>query len=470
MTEKVIRSPEMKRAVLYWSSIVAFVALIFTAVPLALTVGGQRSTPPEPEPDVITLRYVSTMWREDAIRIQEDQIKEFENAYQHIEVKPTIYVPWTEYRTWLLRAIASDTLPDVVQHGVEFLDEFAGYGVFSSLEKYITEQHYNSIIEPAWETARIEDKIYGLPHMLWLEPVLLYRKDIFRNEGIEPAPVGLPWTMEEAVEAALKLTEDIDGDEEIDRWGWVERGRSGWIFLKHFEWILRSSEGEIIKQLPNGEWKSGMDLAETRSALKSFIDLYTEHRVAPVSAVRYGLEDWMSGFVEGRIAMGTMGSWVGLLLITQNPDTEWGVMDLPYTKTPVTQVATFTMSINSKSNNQDAAWELARWLTTNTVEDRIRISDIQGGVIVLKDILEKAEYQDKPERALYKPFLKSLIQNSNNNMRTWARHPHPQYSDIMIGVVGPAVHNIILGNLSFNEGIKYMDIEINRRLQYSDDL
>jgi hypothetical protein len=89
-------------------------------------------------------------------------------------------------------------------------------------------------------------------------------------------------------------------------------------------------------------------------------------------------------------------------------------------------------------------------------------------VIVLKEILEKAEYQDDPKRALYKPYFKSLIQNSNNNIKSWARHPNPQYSDIMIGVVGPAVHNIVSGKLSFNEGIKFMDIEINRRLQYSE--
>lgn len=454
----------MKKAPVYLS----FILFIYLVIPLSLTGGGQKSTQLKPEPDKITLRYVSSMWREDAVRIQEDQIKEFEDAHPNIEVEPTIYVPWTEYRTWLLRAIASDTLPDVIQHGVEFLDEFARYGTFSPLEKYITEQHYNSIIEPAWETARVEGKIYGLPHMLWYEPVLIYRKDIFRNEGIKPAPVGEPWTMEEAIEAAVKLTGDIDGDEKTDRWGWVERGRSGWIFLKHFEWILRTWDGEIIRQLPDGEWKSGMYLAETRSAVKFFIDLYTRHQVAPVSAVRYGFEEWMSGFVDGRIAMGTMGSWVGLVLITQNPDIEWGVMDLPYSNTPVTQVATFTMSINSKNGHQDAAWELARWLTTNTVEDRIRISDIQGGVIVLKDMLEKAEYQDNPKRALYKPYFKSLIQNSNNNIKPWARHPNPQYSDLMIGVVGPAVHNIVLGTLSFDEGIKYMDIEINRRLQYSE--
>jgi multiple sugar transport system substrate-binding protein len=461
MAEKVIRSPEMKRTLLYLSSIL----LIAAAVPLSLVGGGQKTPPPVSEPDLITLRYVSSMWREDAIRIQEDQIAEFENAYPNIEVEPTIYVPWTDYRTWLLRAVASGTLPDVVQHGVEFLDEFARYGVFSSLEKYITEQHYNSIIEPAWETARVDGKIYGLPHMLWLEPVMIYRRDIFRNEGIVPAPVGRPWTVEEAVEAAEKLTADIDGDEKIDRWGWVERGRSGWIFLKHFEWILRTWNGEIIRQLPDGEWKSGMDLEETRNAIKFYVDLFRDHKVAPVSAVRYGLEEWMSGVVDGSIAMGSMGSWVGLVLITQYPDIEWGVMDLPYANTPVTQVAAFTMSISSKGSHQDAAWELARWLTTHTVEERIRISDIQGGVTVLRDVLEKAEYQDDPKRALYKPYFKSLIQNSGN-MRTWARHPNPWYSDIMIDVVGPAVHNMVLGNMSFDEGIKYMDIEINRRLSY----
>ncbi len=108
----------MKRAPVYLS----FILFIYLVIPLSLTGGGQKSTSLKPASDKITLRYVSSMWREDAIRIQENQIEEFENAHPSIEVEPTIYVPWTEYRTWLLRAIASDTLPDVVQHGVEFLD------------------------------------------------------------------------------------------------------------------------------------------------------------------------------------------------------------------------------------------------------------------------------------------------------------------------------------------------------------
>lgn len=111
---------------------------------------------------------------------------------------------------------------------------------------------------------------------------------------------------------------------------------------------------------------------------------------------------------------------------------------------PVPSWSTFTMSINSKSGRQDATWELATRPTTNTFEVRFRISDIQGGVTVLKDMLEEAEYQDNPGRGLYKPYFKSHIQN-RNNIRTGACHQNPKYPDIMIGFVGPTVHSSVLG-------------------------
>jgi ABC-type glycerol-3-phosphate transport system substrate-binding protein len=428
---------------------------------------GEKAAEEEIKPgEKITLRYVSNMWREGAIETQEKQLEAFKKAHPNIDIEPTIYIPWADYRTWILRAIASDTLPDVLQHGVEFLDEFAQYGTFRNLESYITDEHYNRVIEAAWETAKVDGAIYGLPHMLWIEPAFMFRTDIFRDEGIRPAPIGEPWTMNEAMQVAKKLTGDFDGDGTIDRWGWVERGRVGWIFLKHFGWHIRTWDGNIIRQLPNGKWKSGMDLPETRDAIRFFVELHTKNKVAPEAAIGYGFEDWRSGFITGQIAMGTMGTWLGGILIPQNPDVEWDIMDLPYANVPITQVATFLMSISSKSKYPDAAWELAKWMTTTTVEDRVKICDIQGGMIVLRDVLGTSEYQNNPNRSVLKPYMEGFLSGSISNVKTWARHPHPQYADVMISIVAPTVHNIILGKMSFDEGIGTMEREINKKLQY----
>jgi ABC-type glycerol-3-phosphate transport system substrate-binding protein len=441
--------------------------LIATIVPLVLIAAkDEPAKDKEAPPEKITLRYVSNMWREGAIAAQERQLEAFKKAHPNIDIEPTIYIPWADYRTWLLRAVASDTLPDVVQHGVEFLDEFAQYGAFLALEDFITDDHYDRVIDAAWETAKVEGTIYALPHMLWIEPAFMYRKDIFRNEGIEPAPIGDPWSMEEALAVAKKLTADLDGDGIVDRWGWVERGRVGWIFLKHFGWHIRTWGGDIITKTPDGKYKSGIKLPETRQAIKFFVELHTKNKVAPEAAIGYGFSDWRSGFISDQIAMGTMGTWLGGILIPQNPDVEWGIMDLPYANQSITQVATFSMSISSQTKHQEAAWELANWLTTNTVEDRVEICDIQGGMIVLRDILETSDYQNNPNREVLKPYMKGFLSGEIKNVKTWARHPSPQYADVMISVVAPTVHNIILGEMTFDEGIDHMDKEINKKLQY----
>ncbi len=120
----------------------------------------------------------------------------------------------------LQAAFMSDVdVPDLVEVldddlGVFFRGPVEDIGFWEITEQLKKSGLYNKIIKSRLDVCSSRGKIFGIPHDV--HPVMIaYRRDIFEEEGIDPAKIK---TWEDFVETGKKLTKDIDGDGIIDRY------------------------------------------------------------------------------------------------------------------------------------------------------------------------------------------------------------------------------------------------------------
>lgn len=95
--------------------------------------------------------------------------------------------------------------------------------------------YYPGVIQTAYQG----DTLYGLP---WIaQPVVVYfNKDMFDAAGVEYPTAD--WTWDDFLEKATALTQDTDGDGNIDQWGTIA---NGWPPPQMFIW---QAGGEVISE------------------------------------------------------------------------------------------------------------------------------------------------------------------------------------------------------------------------------
>src|SRR5690606_13083568 len=121
---------------------------------------------------------------------------------------------------------------------------------------------------------------------------LYYRTDLLEEAGYtEP-----PQTWDELVEVAKALTKDVDGDGNIDQWGFVSLGLPGQVFNTYtfFDFLFQNGG-----QLFNEEGEPAFNSPEGVEALQFMVDLKNVHQVMPPDVVTYDNNEVHEGFLAG---------------------------------------------------------------------------------------------------------------------------------------------------------------------------
>ena len=131
----------------------------------------------------------------------------------------------------------------------------------------------------------------------WLIPVgtmplkITYRKDLFEQKGLEE-----PKTWNDILKAAKALTEDLDGDGKIDRYGISFCASRTYCLAVWFMSIAWSNGGYILDEKGNVVF----DSPETVEALKFIKELA---QYAPPGIAEYSWENNVDTFAAGKVAM-----------------------------------------------------------------------------------------------------------------------------------------------------------------------
>ena len=319
-------------------------------------------------------------------------IADFEKQNPNIKVELEV-IPWGEYSTKLLAAFAGGVAPDVIRAGVEWIPGFTTKGVYEPLDDYISGPDgidATDIYDTFWDTTRYKGKTYLIPEgpVAWC---LYYNKDIFDEEGL-PYPDDT-WSWDTLRDVAKKLTKDIDGDGQINRYGFQVNANE-----VDFFFLLWQNGGEAWNE---DRTEARFNSPAGAEALQFWQDLVYKDKAAPPANFAGGMGT-DKAFMMGKAAMIVWGSWGRAVLKDAAPEMNYGIAVLPYKKNRATGYWGAYVGVNSASKYKNSAWKWAKYFTST--EAQLEVTKLGAVLPSRKSITEEIGYG----RLHLQPFLDQI--------------------------------------------------------------
>lgn len=266
----------------------------------------------------------------------------FRQSHPEIDLQ-VIEVPGNYYQK-ILVMIAGGNSPDVMWMG-QGVAEFADRGTLLDLSDRLTNTPgISAIPSAALHSYRFRGKQYGVPFGIDTQ-FIVYNKELFRRAGI-PLP-SADWDYQQFISSAKALTVDRDGDGKPERFGFC---------------------GELDASLFNARFidpDSNQPTCNTPAMLEYLhtnLDLYLKHKVA-VRGKEAGegtLDDNLTLFRQGRVAMMLMMTWDLPFIRERLSDMDWDVATNPRVHTQAQWGSTQAMVISSRTKHPEQAWLLCQ--------------------------------------------------------------------------------------------------------------
>lgn len=277
-------------------------------------------------------------------------VETFEAANPGVKINAE-NIPWNSYYDQLYTSLAAGTAPDAALVKLNALPRLLEMEALEPLDARLD----------AWEgKAEIQDNLldltaaadgghYYLP-VQYVVLYLYYRTDMFAELGLNP-----PATCDEFRAAAKALTQDTNGDGQIDVYGFGFRGGRG----GHDHWAsLVLSRGGV--GFGKGELTSPAGVEGTQFV----IDLFREDKVFPPSAPNDGFQEIIGAFKNGTTAMTIhhIGSSAGMVEALGDK-----VSAVPVPECGGGRWTSFgdeSTAIFSTAQDKDAAWKWISFLSS----------------------------------------------------------------------------------------------------------
>lgn len=199
---------------------------------------------------------------------------------------------------------------------------------------------------------------------LWAVPInyetylLAYRPSILASQGVE-----IPKTYDDVLDAAIKLTYVDEDGQEV--YGVITRFDKYWdLPYLTFGTMLQSYGVEMIDE----EGNLGICTPESIAATELFIDIISQG--SPEGAGAFTWYEALQGFASGQYAM-SLDEADLFAPVYENPEESQVSDDVGYALTPLgpdggrlAGAWIWQMSMNSASENKEAAWQFLQWLTS----------------------------------------------------------------------------------------------------------
>ncbi|MEM2001261.1 MAG: sugar ABC transporter substrate-binding protein [Candidatus Methanomethylicaceae archaeon] len=378
--------------------------------------------------ETVKLRFVYLGSAAD-IKIWKDLADMFHEKHPNIvvDVQAVPATTWAEYFDKIATMIAGGSPPDLARIAIEGVQLCATKGLMLPIDKYVSRdkeelQEFFDDVHPALiEVFRYEGKIYMLP-IEWNNMVIFYNTKIFEKNGI--ARPSKDWTKEDFLEIARKLTQDFDGDDRIDQYGFE-------IPIQYFAgampWIFNAGATFLTP-----DWKKPLvNDPKCVDAVQFMRDLIWEHKVAPPAPT--SLDPLYAHFSSGQIAMMGGGRWPVLQFVNAGMY-DFDVQLWPKWRDQVTEFGVGGVAIMQATKNPDAAWEFVKFTTSK--ESMIYWTKLGWCVPARRSIAySDAMYELPPKHA-------ELYYDSLNNARAVPSPPqYNQVENIFLRYLGEVLAN-----------------------------
>ena len=294
--------------------------------------------------------------------VMKDVVADFEAAHPNIHVKVVGGISDDK----IVAAIRGGNAPDVA-HSFDagaYAGAYCGNGAWIDLADYMKRDGVSEDIFPAVTQtySKFEGTRCALP-MLADAYGLYYNKDMLGKAGLS----GPPKTVTELMDYAKKLTvRNADGSLEVvglDPFnGFYENIAAHWAPQWGLDWTDDSGKS-ILSSTPG--WA---DMLEWQ---KELIDWYGYDDLVRFQAKAGDEFSPQQAFERGKLAMNLDGEWRVAFIAAEHPELNYGTAPLPVDDAqPDLYGSGYTsgsiIGIPKTSDNQDAAWELLKYLATDT--------------------------------------------------------------------------------------------------------
>ncbi len=421
-----------------------FIMVIFSVLLVCTLLGSSLGAQ-----EKITINLFHTFWIPAQLDLLAEAIGRYGQENPNIDIVET-RVSWTDAPSQLMTSIMGGTPPDIVVANPPMLAQLRGADALADITDYIPQDLKESFLKTAMDIMTNEEgRIDGIAEegCTW---AMFYRKDLFEEAGLDPNHPPASW--EELVEFGKALTKDIDGDGNIDQWGygWPAQAENATDYWENFLW----QAGSEIVVYENGKWISKLTEKEAIEGTQFMVDLVRKHQISPVGLVDMNWEDVTNGFVFGKFAIMYNGAWVVSSVHDKGPEIEGKWATSPLYAGPAGRVNRGypnTFNILKASKVKQEAWSFLEFLYRVGPDEQLsyieRIAEVAGSFIWTNHYME---YARETYESLLQPFIESTATSRIPPMT-------PQWQTLCDMFGDPAVQNMLLGQQGVEETLKDLE-------------
>jgi len=287
-------------------------------------------------------------WSEPYQKVVLDSIIKFFEEQNNCKVEVT-ELSWNDGKTKLMAAFNSNTAPDILELGSDWVAQFSSAGVLAELNKDSVE--FGKFVDFSQAPCFWNNQIYALPWIVDTR-VLFVNNDLLKQAGIETR---CPGSFEEILDQASKIN-SIKG---------------AYLFGAN-----TSDAHRLYKKLLTFFWTFGGDILDSTG---NFVINSSQN----IAALDFYAQLCRNGYLEtqrqidaafsqGKIAYWISGGWLIEKIQNENPKLDYQVCLIPSIrgKTGVSFAGGEYLALNAKSKKHDLALKFIKFMTDgkNSIE------------------------------------------------------------------------------------------------------
>lgn len=308
---------------------------------------------------------------------------------------------WNDGKIKLFASFNSNTAPDVLELGSDWIAQFSHSGILSKLDgKAMNIQNFeNNFTSPGY----FNGNLYAIPWVVNTR-LIFYNNELFKKAGI-PAD-SAPRTLDKMLQYAERISQIKNA------YGFGVNGSDPHRLYKKIMPFIWTYGGDIFDSTGNLSLNSP-------AAIRAF-EFYQNLSRVGIIETQKKIDDM---FARGQIGMWISGTWLIDKIKAVNPFLNYGVALFPgetVNKPGTSFAGAEYLAINKSSKNQQLAKKLIKYL-----------SDGQNALRLCKQVkdagfpADKQYYSDKYFSTL--PFIPTFIEQLKHSKLTPC---HPQWLDI----------------------------------------
>jgi len=423
------------------------------AEPAASEAKEEEAQAPAEEMEEVTITWFMRWDKTRVENVAMPVIEAFEAEHPNIHIEFENVGKSSEYYQKLQTMTAGGLAPDVFYPATHIAYAFAMKDAIRFVDDFIARDNLDMSQYDPYVLSLYQ--LDGLTYCLPIDTaalVVFYNKDMFDASGVAYPQDG--WTWDDFLETAKALTQDTDGDGQVDQFGVDD-------FTGYWPIVVWTKSGHPVFNDLRQPTEFLLTDQESIDAIQWLADLSLVHGVMPNSAQRADIGDM---FVAGKAAMKIIGHW-RVPRYLANADFKFDFAPIPKGKIAANRADGSCFAISASSKHPEAAWEFVKFLAGPGSIGVEKLLELQQMVPAIVEYQSSGAFLNPPqlEGANKKAFLAGKEHLFSNYDPL-----HPVY-DEWKSLFRQEFGEVWLGNTTAQEAIEYMAPLVDEMLANLED-